>query len=127
MRRANDTHVDMRNDIREEEVATDRPESSQVEIAENVTTDDSKSLFGDHSASSRRLSDSFKRLRRRKTQKFRRYSRPTAECPSEVVDEKHVVCEEIVIGKKRWSNSIGLLKNFSAEGVRHLFYSSKET
>jgi hypothetical protein len=28
-------------------------------------------------------------------------------------------------GKKRWSNPLGVLKNLSAEGVRHLLYSSK--
>lgn len=50
------------------------------------------------------------------------YGEPDAES-----DVKSMVEDKLLAGcaKKRWSNPLGMLKNLSAEGVRHLLYSSK--
>lgn len=67
------------------------------------------------------------RLFRRGTKKSRRRSMATIDIPvaaEEALLEQDRVAEKLG-GKKRWSNPLGLLRNFSTEGVRHILYSSK--
>lgn len=67
------------------------------------------------------------KLRRRSgTKKGRRLSKAGTEpAPDLVSPEGEIVEDKLGASKKRWSNPLGLLKNLSAEGVRHLLYSSK--
>lgn len=76
---------------------------------------------------SRRKSISgLKGVARRGTLRRREQTKPPAtEIPVADMAERDVV--ENLDGRKRWSNPLGLLKNFSSEGMRHLLYSSKAT
>lgn len=77
-----------------------------------------------------------KKIRRRSTKRCRRVSkvgsqpmpetlpRVSPEVLPEVSSETEIV-EDKLGSKKRWSNPLGLLKNLSAEGMRHMLYSSK--
>jgi hypothetical protein len=67
------------------------------------------------------------RLIRRGTKKLRRMSMATVDVPTaaEETSSGRVTVEEKLGGRKRWSNPLGLLKNFSTEGVRLMLYSSK--
>jgi hypothetical protein len=67
------------------------------------------------------------RLIRRGTKRLRRMSMATVDVPTAVEETSsaQLIVEEKLSGRKRWSNPLGLLKNFSTEGVRHLLYSSK--
>ncbi len=64
------------------------------------------------------------KLRRRSTKKVRRVSKAGTE-PAPIVSPEIEIVVDKLTSKKRWSNPLGLLKNLSAEGVRHLLYSSK--
>lgn len=67
------------------------------------------------------------RLIRRGTKKLRRMSMATVDVPTAAEESSvgQVIAEDKLGGRKRWSNPLGLLKNFSTEGVRHMLYSSK--
>jgi hypothetical protein len=67
------------------------------------------------------------RLVRRGTKKLRRMSVATLDIPiaAEETSSGQIVVEEKLGGRKRWSDPLGLLKGFSTERVRHMFYSSK--
>jgi hypothetical protein len=43
----------------------------------------------------------------------------------DLVDKQQVVEETLGGRRKRWSNPLGMLKGFSAEGLRNILYSSK--
>jgi hypothetical protein len=62
--------------------------------------------------------------RRSGTRKGCRASKAGTEPAPNVCPEVEIV-EDKLTSKKRWSNPLGLLKSLSAEGVRHLLYSSK--
>lgn len=64
------------------------------------------------------------KLRWRSMKKGRRVSKAGTEPAPEISPEIEIV-EDKLASKKRWSNPLGLLKNLSADGVRHLLYSSK--
>ena len=67
-----------------------------------------------------------KGIARRGTLRRREQTKPpTREMPVADMAERDIV--ENLDGRKRWSNPLGLLKNFSSEGMRHLLYSSKAT
>jgi hypothetical protein len=67
------------------------------------------------------------RLVRRGAKKLRRMSMATLDIPiaAEETSSGQIVVEEKLGGRKRWSDPLGLLKSFSTERVRHMFYSSK--
>jgi hypothetical protein len=66
-------------------------------------------------------------LIRRGAKKVQRMSMATLDVPiaAEEISLGQVVVEEKLGSRKRWSNLLGLLKNFSMEGVRHMLCSSK--
>jgi hypothetical protein len=66
-------------------------------------------------------------LIRRGTKELRRMSMATVDIPTAVGEPSaaQAFVEEKLGGRKRWSNPLGLLRNFSTEGIRHMLYSSK--
>ena len=65
------------------------------------------------------------RLIRRGTKKAENVHSDSRSIAAEETSLGQVVVEEKLGSGKRWSNPLGLLKNFSTEDVRHMLYSSK--
>ena len=68
------------------------------------------------------------KLRRRRSgtnKKGGRVSKAGTEPAPEASSPEVEAVENRLASRKRWSNPLGLLKNLSAEGIRHLLYSSK--
>ena len=131
------------NHRRSAETLTDVKIEPEIDHSKYSTVDETKTLggtqkdsamteesIGDQEADARpeRLSlASVDRLIRRGAKDLRRLSMSTADVSIAAGETPsgQIFTEEKLGGRKRWSNPLGLLKNFSTEGVRHMLYSSK--
>jgi hypothetical protein len=129
-RRSTETFLDMKV-----EPGVGHPKYSMVDEAKtlNEAPEDSTMTRGqiggvEAEAGPARLSlTGVDRLIRRGTKKLRRMSMATVDVPTAAEESfvGQVIAEDKLGGRKRWRNPLGLLKNFSTKGVRHMLYSSK--
>jgi len=128
-RRSNETPPDVRT-----EAAIGHPKYNMIdetkalnETEDSALTEEPTAERKDEAPPKRRSLTSVDRLVRRGTKKLRRMSMATLDIPiaAEETSSGQIVVEEKLGGRKRWSDPLGLLKSFSTERVRHMFYSSK--
>lgn len=108
-----------------EQQLQDEPLSHEIILDDHEEIGEGENVSEETAPPFSRLSfTAVEKLRRCSTKKVRRVSKVGTEPPPEASPEVEIV-EDKLASKKRWSNPLALLKNLSAEGVRHLLYSSK--